>query len=470
MRKNVLLLLALFAVGVFTSKVQAQKTMLDRAGWTVIPSTSSLATGAYDYVPDGATGLPTDIFDGEVSTFFSLVKPGKSYGGCSTPVEHTLFFIVDMQETQSFDLIRWQHRNNGGQEILRVWSLSIHGSTDGETFVLLKEDVDTKAAVPADITFETPVSYRYLQFTYNTWNTSSGSTLQVGELNVGISSDEEPEEPVTITPLNRTGWTAISSTTTIIDGTYPIAGNDTRCFPYTHVPDTAQGFNGVYTPTGHPEAMFDDDTRTFFSIIKPNKKYTSIVDKEVYATPADLDPYFIVDMKTTQQFDVIQWAHRTSGGAASLYVQQISAYGSNDGVTFNDVLIENATVNSTPEPISVAGSACRYLKIVYEKWNTGSGSSLQVGEFSLGKLSSTGIETVPAPATVSIYPNPATKGQPVTVETSAGSIIEVWDFLGRLALTTNETTINTSELNAGIYVVNVKGAEGSVYTGKLIVR
>lgn len=55
-------------------------------GWTVKTSVD------YGYCPDGTTGKPEDILDGELTTFLSLVKPGKTLNGCSTPADHILDF------------------------------------------------------------------------------------------------------------------------------------------------------------------------------------------------------------------------------------------------------------------------------------------------------------------------------------------------------------------------------------------
>ena len=446
MKKNVLLLLGLFAVGAFASKVQAQETLLDRTGWTVFTSTSALAEGAYEYVPDDKVtngGLPSNLFDGLPATFFTLVKPGKSYAGCSTPADHTPYFIVDMKATKAFNLIRWQHRDNGGTESLRAWSIDIHGSIDGETFVALKTDVETRAAIPADIVFETEQSYRYLQFTYKSWHTSSSSTIQVGELNVGTASEPEepiePEEPVVVTPLDRTGWVVTPAFPGITDAT---VGGD------------------------NPMNLIDGDNVSSFLFAKPGRG--------ALADNPDAEQCFVVNMQTSQEFNTILYRHRDHNNVnATIRASKGSLYGSADGTAFEEIALNfeiatNITEVEIPLPAKVS---YKYVKFVFEAWNTSSGNTMQVSEFNLGLTNTSGMESIPAKPAIAIYPTPAIQGELVTVEVSEGSAIEVWDFSGRLVFSTDQATINTGGLGSGIYVVVVKGGENeTIATGKLIVK
>ena len=50
---------------------------INRFYWTVTTQTAD----DYGYVPDGETGLPEHLFDGDAGTFLALVKPGKSFQG-----------------------------------------------------------------------------------------------------------------------------------------------------------------------------------------------------------------------------------------------------------------------------------------------------------------------------------------------------------------------------------------------------
>ncbi|MFV0537144.1 MAG: Ig-like domain-containing protein [Dysgonomonas sp.] len=121
---------------------------LDCTNWTVATQTHN----SYGYMWDGGTqaapvtGLPEHLFDGQIGSYLSLVKPGGSLNGVNPPVDSTPpSFIVDMKSTQEFGYIKWSHRNgtysnsNGsvGTNIynyLRVFGVIIEGSNDGTNF------------------------------------------------------------------------------------------------------------------------------------------------------------------------------------------------------------------------------------------------------------------------------------------------------------------------------------------------
>lgn len=159
--------------------------LCDRSNWTITTSVD------YKYVPDGTTGMPEDILDGQGNTFLSMVKAGKSFtsGGVTytTPANHVVHFIVDMKVAQKFSYFLWWHRNNHSTAGLRVQGVSIYGSNNGVDFTPIKTNIDLqtssnsapfKTAIPAS-------EYRYVKVEYVKWDDSSGSTLQVAEFNLG---------------------------------------------------------------------------------------------------------------------------------------------------------------------------------------------------------------------------------------------------------------------------------------------
>lgn len=78
-------------------------------------------------------------------------------------------------------------------------------------------------------------------------------------------------------------------------------------------------------------------------------------------------------------------------------------------------------------------------------------------------------EPTPELATLSIYPNPVT--DILTIQTDATVFtVTLYDMSGRVVLTTyNETQLDLSFLNAGIYLADIRDANGvSLYSGKLI--
>ncbi|QBZ97403.1 T9SS type A sorting domain-containing protein [Flavobacterium sangjuense] len=71
-----------------------------------------------------------------------------------------------------------------------------------------------------------------------------------------------------------------------------------------------------------------------------------------------------------------------------------------------------------------------------------------------------------------VYPNPVTNGT-LFIETSANAqkTVAVYDVLGKkvLSTSTNDTTVNVSSLNAGVYIVKIT-EEGKTASRKLVIR
>ena len=73
---------------------------------------------------------------------------------------------------------------------------------------------------------------------------------------------------------------------------------------------------------------------------------------------------------------------------------------------------------------------------------------------------------------LSVYPNPVTNGVfNITTDANAERTVTVFDVLGKqvLNVTTSETSINVSSLNAGVYLVQIT-EEGKTATKKLVIR
>ena len=203
---------------------------INNSNWTV---TTQTGTG-YDYVRDGwsatlgvfTTGQPEHLFDGDGGTYLSLCKPGKSYspgnGADPIPLQPTDFlpsFTVDMNSQQTFNYIKWIHRNGpnpaGGSNnynYLRVYGVNVYGSNDGSAFTQINTGgivwipnangyVGQGATVDSNIyTVEIPEStYRYVKIElamwsdiYNSQNSdylgtgaTAGSSMQIGEFGLG---------------------------------------------------------------------------------------------------------------------------------------------------------------------------------------------------------------------------------------------------------------------------------------------
>ncbi|MDR1887757.1 MAG: discoidin domain-containing protein [Prevotellaceae bacterium] len=151
---------------------------LDRTGWT--------STQSHSRPSDSPS--PLAHLDGDISTFLSLVKPGKSTGGASTPIGDIVYFINDMGSKQTFDYFRIRHRNDGIG--LRVWGLSVYGSDDGVNFSEIRRDIDIPSySVPSILetpNIELPLSsYRYIKVVYEKWDPVNNSAMQISEFYLG---------------------------------------------------------------------------------------------------------------------------------------------------------------------------------------------------------------------------------------------------------------------------------------------
>lgn len=166
------------------------KSWNERTNWKI--STSITYNNGKNYIVDGATGNPEHIFDDDLATYLSLVKPGKTYGSDKADgIDVPLYFIVDMGMPQSINYFTWGHRSSNTQPYLRVWGVALFGSNDGETFVEIAKDIAIDSSLNELMTFNIPESsYRYIKVQYTDWSdlngVTSGSTIQVAEFNVGM--------------------------------------------------------------------------------------------------------------------------------------------------------------------------------------------------------------------------------------------------------------------------------------------
>lgn len=160
------------------------KVLLSRDGWTVTTNVD------YGYCADGTTGKPEDILDGDLGTFLSLAKPGKTLNGCTTPDGHVLAFTVDCQEEVTFNYFYLGWRSSNSASYLRVPEVQLYGSHDGSTFEPIGNPIETNRS--QNINYEVPTStYRYVKVEYTEIDYSSGSSAQVAEFSLGMDHARE---------------------------------------------------------------------------------------------------------------------------------------------------------------------------------------------------------------------------------------------------------------------------------------
>ncbi|WP_291529208.1 Ig-like domain-containing protein [Bacteroides sp. UBA939] len=151
---------------------------LDRAGWSV--------TTSHPYSPDAAAvGTPESLIDDNMSTCLVLVKAGKTLNGITVGVDESVFFVIDMQNTNTFDYFRLRHRTTNTSANLRVNKVSVYGSNNGEDFTEVAANV-TIATNVNEVTVLLPSvnNFRYFKLAYEGW-INSGNSIQISDFNIG---------------------------------------------------------------------------------------------------------------------------------------------------------------------------------------------------------------------------------------------------------------------------------------------
>lgn len=159
----------------------------NRNGWAVETSMTYAPDGVdINYVPDGTTGMPEDMFDGDAeATFFCLVKPGNTNNDCTTPADAELWFTINMGTKINFNSFLLAHRGNNTTEGLRIKEIALYGSNDGTEFTKLGDNY-TIATNVAQVEIELPqtYSYQYLRVLYTDWNKTTSKSIQISEFNL----------------------------------------------------------------------------------------------------------------------------------------------------------------------------------------------------------------------------------------------------------------------------------------------
>ena len=155
-----------------------------RTSWTL--------TASHELFVEGTNSL-TSPFDGDESTWFALVRPGRKYKDISVPAAEGIYFIVDMKVAQPVNYFKIRHRNDN-QLFLRYRMIEeISGSNDGVNFTSVAKDVavtDYQVAemMSPKIKFA-QANYRYLKFYCKKdacFDATQGASAQLSEFYLGI--------------------------------------------------------------------------------------------------------------------------------------------------------------------------------------------------------------------------------------------------------------------------------------------
>lgn len=225
-----------------------------------------------------------------------------------------------------------------------------------------------------DIIEPVPSYASYQEFKYNIPEESQGAitidengmliSRKAGTYTFTVTSPDKDgfskEATVTIGDYyNRSGWKVETSMTYAPEGV-----------EINYVPDNE---------TGMPEDMFDNNTETFFCLVKPGQTNNGC------STPADAELWFTIDLGAEGGFNAFALSHRTDVSSEGLRINELTLYGSNDGEKFTK-LGENYTIDTSTTTVEInlpETYQYRYVKVLYTKWNTASSKSVQISEFNL---------------------------------------------------------------------------------------
>ncbi|MDR2626454.1 MAG: Ig-like domain-containing protein [Dysgonamonadaceae bacterium] len=163
-----------------------------RTNWVMIASQDPL----FKNTGDMAANSLTAALDGDLTTAFGLVKPGKTTDGVSIPAGEAVWFIVDMKQAQEINYFRILNRDNQYPGLRWLRFDEISGSLDGENFATIATNVvipkgsdGHPLVAPGNISFP-KCKYRYVKFygidpaCYT--STDGRNSLQFLELYLGI--------------------------------------------------------------------------------------------------------------------------------------------------------------------------------------------------------------------------------------------------------------------------------------------
>ncbi len=159
-----------------------ENEIIDRLNWTI--------TTSIDGIADTSVGGddPDYIIDGNHSTAFAFIKPGKSFNNVIGPADYIPSFTIDTKVPTTFNFISYRHRGGNTSTYIRARQFSVLGSDDGENFSSILENYKVDYTTNADelsIYLPEDVTYRYIKLVYEDWDKANGSSIQIAEFGLG---------------------------------------------------------------------------------------------------------------------------------------------------------------------------------------------------------------------------------------------------------------------------------------------
>ncbi len=160
-----------------------------------------------------------------------------------------------------------------------------------------------------------------------------------------------------------------------------------------------------------------------------------------------------------------------SGGIGNLTLTTKRVFSGNTGdlsVYVNGVLKGTVPYDNTVQTTTLSGLNTEGNVVVTISEDTAQGDRVAIDDLSWTCYSVLGTETFNETSDISIYPNPIT-GSTLTIKTNRPLPYTIYDVLGQRVKsgTTDEKTINVSNLNNGLYLIKIKTPSGNI-TKKLV--
>lgn len=173
-----------FIVDNSTPKYEGREVKLLRTEWNITASSAGPVDAAVAVDGD----VPGYMIDGNLNSSFLFVKPGKTYGGITVAADAKPNFVIDLKQTSEMTFLLYRHRDfNNTSSYLRASKGSFYGkNNESDAFQPILENFN----LPTDVTevridLPSKVAYRFVKFVIEAWDTSSGSTIQLSEFNLG---------------------------------------------------------------------------------------------------------------------------------------------------------------------------------------------------------------------------------------------------------------------------------------------
>jgi hypothetical protein len=137
----------------------------------------------------------------------------------------------------------------------------------------------------------------------------------------------------------------------------------------------------------------DKTAESCLSVYKPGRTGTPL------ASEPDIQVFFVIDMKASQDVSYFRLRHRTDNRTVALQVWKASFYGSNDGENYTLIkagvdtkseLTGGGNLPADDPKLNVTIKLdetvkYRYIKMTYDDWNHDASMSMQIAEFNIGK-------------------------------------------------------------------------------------